>query len=104
MDSHLEGSERKFGNRRNGYMSKQVQTSGCTQTQEDPCGQNYRPVVIGNSTREISDILEEQFCKSISAETISSTTDRVLPEIQSWKTVLWTRCIPSYGLTRFITR
>ncbi len=27
MDSHLEGSERKFGNRRNGYMSKQVQTS-----------------------------------------------------------------------------
>lgn len=27
MDSHLEGSEREFGNRRNGHMSKQVQTS-----------------------------------------------------------------------------
>ena len=27
MDSHLEGGEREFGNRRNGHMSKQVQTS-----------------------------------------------------------------------------
>ena len=40
---------------------------------------------IGNSTREISNILEEQFGNRISAETISSITDRVLPEIQSWK-------------------
>ena len=27
MDSHLEGGERELGNRRNGHMSKQVQTS-----------------------------------------------------------------------------
>ena len=27
MDSHLENGEREFGNRRNGHMSKQVQTS-----------------------------------------------------------------------------
>ena len=27
MDSHLEGVEREYGNRRNGHMSKQVQTS-----------------------------------------------------------------------------
>lgn len=27
MDSHLEGVEREMGNRRNGHMSKQVQTS-----------------------------------------------------------------------------
>ena len=40
---------------------------------------------IGNSTREISDILEEQFGNRISAETISSITDRVLSEIQNWK-------------------
>lgn len=40
---------------------------------------------IGTSTREISDILEEQFGNRIFAETISSITDRVLPEIQSWK-------------------
>ena len=44
MDSHLDGVERELGNRRNGHMSKQVQTS----TREDPCGltcgQNHRPV------------------------------------------------------------
>ena len=40
---------------------------------------------IGNSTRKINDILEEQFGNRISADTISSITDRVLPEIQSWK-------------------
>ena len=40
---------------------------------------------IGNSTRRISDILEEQFGNRISAETISSIMDRVLPEIQSWE-------------------
>lgn len=49
--------------------------------------------VIGNSTREISDILEEQFGSRISAETISSITDRVLPEIQSWKSRPVTRAI-----------
>ena len=27
MDSHLESGEREWGNRRNGHMSKQVQTS-----------------------------------------------------------------------------
>ena len=27
MDSHLENGERDFGNRRNGHISKQVQTS-----------------------------------------------------------------------------
>ena len=27
MDSHLENGEREYGNRRNGHMSKQVQTS-----------------------------------------------------------------------------
>lgn len=108
MDSHLEGSERKFGNRRNGHMSKQVQTSMSEVTINTPLDRDgtFDPQVvrkrekiladsladriiglyaIGNSTREISDILEEQFGNRISAETISSITDRVLPEIQSWK-------------------
>ena len=110
MDSHLEGSEREFGNRRNGHMSKQVQTSMGEVTINTPCGRDgtFDPQVvrkrekipadslanriiglyaIGNSTREISDILEEQFGNRISAETISSITDHVLPEIQSRKSV-----------------
>jgi len=104
MDSHLDGVEREMGNHRNGHMSKQVQTSMGEITINTPCDRDgtFDPQVvrkrekiladriiglyaIGNSTREISDILEEQFGNRISAETISSITDRVLPEIQSWK-------------------
>ena len=108
MDGHLEGGEREFGNRRNGHMSKQVQTSMGEITINTPRDRDgtFDPQIvrkrekiladsladrilglyaIGNSTREISDILEEQFGNRISAETISSITDRVLPEIQSWK-------------------
>ena len=112
MDSHLDGVEREMGNRRNGHMSKQVQTSMGEITINTPRDRDgtFDPQVvrkrekiladslanriiglyaIGNSTREISDILEEQFGNRISAETISSITDRVLPEIG-----LWTGCIP----------
>lgn len=108
MDSHLERGERELGNRRNGHMSKQVQTSMGEVTINTPRDRDgtFDPQVvckrekiladsladriiglyaIGNSTREISDILEEQLGNRISAETISSITDRVLPDIQSWK-------------------
>ena len=108
MDSHLDEVEREMGNRCNGHMSKQVQTSMGEITINTPRDRDstFDPQVvrkrekiladslagriiglyaIGNSTREISDILEEQFGNRISAETISSITDRVLPEIQSWK-------------------
>jgi len=40
---------------------------------------------LGNSTREISDWMEENLGNRVSAETISSITDRVLPEIQAWR-------------------
>ena len=108
MDSHLDNGERDFGNRRNGHISKQVQTSMGEVTINTPRDQDgtFDPQVVrklekiladsladriiglyalGTSTREISDILEEQFGIRISAETISSITDRVLPKIQSWK-------------------
>lgn len=108
MDSHLDNGERDFGNRRNGHISKQVRTSMGEVTISTPRDRDgtFDPQVvrkrekiladsladriiglyaIGTSTREISDILEEQFGNRISAETISSITDRVLPEIQSWK-------------------
>ena len=85
-DSHLEGVEREYGNRRNGHMSKQVQTSMGEITITTPRDRDgtFDPQVvrkrekiladsladriiglyaIGNSTREISDILEEQFGK-----------------------------------------
>ncbi len=40
---------------------------------------------MGNSTREISDWMEENLGNRVSADTISAITDRVLPEIKAWK-------------------
>lgn len=40
---------------------------------------------MGNSIREISDWMEENLGNRVSADTISVITDRVLPEIKSWK-------------------
>lgn len=40
---------------------------------------------LGNSTREISDWMEENLGNRVSAETISAITDRVLPEIKAWR-------------------
>jgi putative transposase len=71
MDSHMNSEERSRGNRRNGYTPKQVQT---------PLGE-----VTVHTPREISDWMQENLGNRVSADTISSITDRVLPEIQSWR-------------------
>lgn len=85
MDSHLDGVEREMGNRRNGTFDPQVVRKREKILADSLADRIIGLYAIGNSTREISDILEEQFGNRISAETISSITDRVLPEIQSWK-------------------
>ena len=40
---------------------------------------------LGTSTRDISKYFEREFDTKLSAETISSITDIVLPEIKSWR-------------------
>ena len=109
MDSHLSADERSSGNRRNGHMGKHVQSSLGTlniQTPRDRSG-SFDPQIIkkrevfiaenmadkiislyalGNSTRQISTWIEENLGQSLSAETISHITDRVLPELESWRT------------------
>lgn len=108
MDAHLSEDERMSGNRRNGKMQKQVQTSMGEVTVSTPRDRNssFDPQFIkkretilaegvadriiglyalGNSTREISDWMEENLGNRVSAETISSITDRVLPEIKAWR-------------------
>ena len=108
MDAHLDEDERSLGNRRNGRMSKQVQTQLGEVTVHTPRDRHssFEPEFIkkretilaegvadriiglyalGNSTREISDWMEENLGNRVSADTISSITDRVLPEIQSWR-------------------
>ena len=108
MDAHMNEEERSSGNRRNGYTPKQVQTQLGEVTVHTPRDRESRfepefikkreriladgvadriigLYALGNSTREISDWMEENLGNRVSAETISSITDRVLPEIQSWR-------------------
>ena len=107
-DAHLTEEERQLGNRRNGKMQKQVQTPLGEITVSTPRDRNssFDPQFIkkretilaegvadriiglyalGNSTREISDWMEENLGNRVSADTISAITDRVLPEIKAWK-------------------
>lgn len=108
MDAHMTEEEREAGNRRNGKMDKQVQTPYCEISVSTPRDRNgsldpqfikKRETILaegsadkiiglyalGASTREISGWFEENVGSSISAETISAITDRVLPEIKEWK-------------------
>ena len=100
--------EHSKGNRRNGKMPKQVQTrygeitvetprdrDGSFEPQtvkrretilaEDMANQIINMYAFGTSTRDISKYFEREFDTKLSAETISSITDRVLPEIKSWR-------------------
>ena len=108
MDAHLTSEERSQGNRRNGKMPKQVQTCYGAVTVETPRNRDgsFEPQTVkkretifaegmadqiidmyafGTSTRDISKYFEREFDIRLSAETISSITDRVLPEIKSWR-------------------
>ncbi|WP_295810843.1 transposase [uncultured Apibacter sp.] len=108
MDAHMDDSERSCGNRRNGYTPKQVQTPLDEVRVQNPRDRDstFEPEFIkkreriladnvadriiglytlGNSTREISDWMEENQGNRVSADTISSITDSVLPEIQAWR-------------------
>ena len=108
MDAHLSEESRDSGNRRNGKMSKTVQTQYGEVTVEtprdrdgsfDPQTVRKRETILaegmadqiigmyafGTSTREISRYFEREFNTRLSAETISAITDRVLPEIKEWK-------------------
>ena len=108
MDAHLTEESRLVGNRRNGKMQKQVQTPMGEVTVSTPRDRNasFDPQFIkkretmlaegmaeriiglyalGTSTREIGEWMEENLGSRVSAETISSITDRVLPEIKAWR-------------------
>jgi len=40
---------------------------------------------MGNSTREISNFIEEMYGFSVSAELVSNITDKIIPEMEEWK-------------------
>lgn len=41
---------------------------------------------MGNSTREISNFIEEMYGFTVSAEMVSNITDKIIPEMEDWKT------------------
>lgn len=108
MDAHLTQESRDSGNRRNGKMQKRVQTPVGDITVSTPRDRDssFDPqflkkretmlsegmadriiglYALGTSTRDISSWMEDTVGTSVSAETISSITDRVLPELESWR-------------------
>ena len=109
MESHLTPENRQSGNRRNGKMDKQVQTPVGEVTISTPRDRDssFSPQFLkkretilsetmadsiialyarGTSTRDISRFMEETLGTSVSAETISNITERVVPELQAWQT------------------
>lgn len=109
MDDHLAENKGNGGkDRRNGKMRKTVQSEYGPIEVETPRDRDgsFEPEVVkkretilaeglsdkiislyatGQSTRDISKFIEENYGSSISAETISHITDKVWPEIQSWR-------------------
>lgn len=108
MDAHLSEESRQAGNRRNGKMRKQVQTPVGEVTVSTPrdrdssfdpqfikkretmlaegmAGKIISMYALGTGTRDIGDWMEVNPGSRVSPETISSITDRVLPEIKAWR-------------------
>ena len=62
MDSHLEGVEREYGNRRNGHMSKHVQTSMGEVTINTPRDRDgtFDPQVVRKREKILADSLADR--------------------------------------------
>lgn len=108
LDSHLDEGERSQGNRKNGKVSKRLKTSSGTldlETSRDRLG-SFEPELIkkretvladsleskiiglyghGMSLRDISRHIKEMYDTDISATTLSSITDRIIPQIKEWQ-------------------
>lgn len=112
MDEHLgnekyKHQENKQNNYRNGYSKKKVKSNMGEVDIEVPRDRNgdFDPVVVpkhsrdisrletqiielygmGNTTRQISDFVENLYGFGVSAEMVSNITDKIIPEMEEWK-------------------
>jgi putative transposase len=108
LDAHLDEDERKSGNRKNGKLSKTLQTSEgpleietsrdrhstfepeLVKKRETILADSLEKKIIGMyglgmSFRDISNHLKEMYDADISHSTLSSITDRIIPEIKEWQ-------------------
>jgi len=120
LEAHLDEEQRETGNRKNGHTGKIVKTSQGSlelNTPRDRLG-SFEPQIVrkretiladsledkilglyglGMSLRDISAHIEEMYDTEISASVLSSITDRIIPQLQAWRsrslegvyTILW---------------
>ncbi len=108
LESHLDEEERSSGNRKNGKGTKLLKTSSGTievTTPRDRSG-SFEPEMVkkretimaqsledkiiglyslGTSLRDISAHIKETYDTEISATTLSSITDKVIPIVKEWQ-------------------
>lgn len=108
MDVHLDDTQRKQGNKKNGKGVKTLKTSSGSITIETPqdrlsnfdpqlvkkretvLAENLAPQIIslygrGLSFRDISKHIEEMYDMEISHATLSEITERVIPQVKEWQ-------------------
>lgn len=108
MDAHLDESERKKGNKRNGKGKKTIKTNVGEITISTPQdrGSSFEPSIIkkrqtiladslsdkiigmyglGMSLRDISSHIKEMYDTDISHNVLSQIIDRIIPDIKSWQ-------------------
>lgn len=108
MESHLDEAERSGGNRRNGKSSKQIRTSDGAIEIDTPRDRrsSFEPQLIkkretiladslekkilgmyglGMSLRDISNHIKEMYDTDISHSTLSSITDKIIPQVKEWQ-------------------
>jgi len=108
LEGHLDEDERRMGNRKNGKGSKVLKTSAGSieiNTPRDRLG-SFEPEIVkkretimaasledkiiglyslGTSLRDISTHIKETYDTDISAATLSSITDKVIPLVKEWQ-------------------
>ncbi|PNJ92712.1 IS256 family transposase, partial [Cylindrospermopsis raciborskii] len=108
LDTHLDDEARTRGNRRNGSSTKIVKSAEGSfelETPRDRLG-DFEPEIVkkretiladhledkiiglyglGMSLRDISKHIEEMYGTNISAATLSTITDRIIPKIKEWQ-------------------
>lgn len=108
MESHLDPDERLAGNRRNGKISKQIKTGSGTLSIDTPRDRtsSFEPELIkkretilaesleqkilgmyglGMSFRDISKHIKDMYDTDISHSTLSSITDKIIPQVKEWQ-------------------
>jgi len=108
LDAHLDEQERNTGNRRNGKQTKTVRTNQGSIELSTPRDRSstFEPEIIkkretiladtleekiiglyglGMSLRDIANHVKEMYDTEISAATLSSITDRVIPRLKEWQ-------------------